>query len=186
MLEADRCIHCGMPAREHSPQPHILGMCMLPEGKTYYARSTKVRQIDFTVECKAAPQGSMSGIAITRPDGSLSTILKADNPRTHPYRDQVGWAALRARSKAGINEVFAAAHVPVRVSITFVFEKPKSAEASRWLPAYKPDLDKLTRSTMDGMTKILYADDDQVCSAEQNKIYGTPECVHVSVQLMEQ
>lgn len=146
----------------------------------------RVTSINFTVDCKGIPQGSMSGICTTKPDGTPVTILKADNPRTHPYRREVGFAALRARAAAGVHEVFAGPNVPVRVSITFVFERPKSAPASRIYPAYKPDLDKLTRATMDGMTGILYADDAQVVHDEHWKIYGVPARVQICVQLVEE
>ena len=146
----------------------------------------KVSQIDFVVDYKAAPQGSMSGIAITRPDGTPATILKADNPRTHSYRRVVAQYALEARSRAGIHEVFAPAEVSVRVCITFVLARPKSAPKARTRPCVKPDLDKLTRSTMDALKGIMYADDGQVVDDEHHKIYGTPERVHISVQLVEE
>ena len=146
----------------------------------------RVTSINFTVECEAIPQGSMRGVCTTRSDGSPVTVLKADNPRTHGYRDQLGFGALRARSKAGFHEVFAAAGVPVRLCITFVFERPKSAPASRTRPTVKPDLDKLTRSSCDALTGVLWADDAQVVEISVNKIYGSPERVIVSVQLVEE
>lgn len=152
-----------------------------------HAQSTpaKVTSISFTVHCKPAPQGSMKGVAITRKDGSPGTIFKSDNPRTHPYRNQVGWEALHARSAAGVHGVFAAADVPVAVSMTFVFKKPKTAPAARNRPVVKPDWDKLARSTTDALTGVLYVDDCQVVDGEVHKIYGEPECVHVCVRLVE-
>ena len=141
--------------------------------------------INFTVECKPAPQGSMKGVAITRADGSPGTVFKSDNPRTHPYRNQVGFEALKARAAAGVYEIFAGHDVAVRLGLTFVFARPKTAPKERMYPVVKPDLDKLTRSTLDAMTGVMFLDDCQVVSCEINKIYGEPERVQICVQLVE-
>lgn len=148
--------------------------------------TSRPTEINFTVDTEPIPQGSMSGICTTRADGSPVTVLKADNPRTHAYRNLVGFAALRARAAAGIHEVFAGAHVPVRVAVTFVFERPKSVPASRTRPVVKPDCDKLARSTFDAMSGVLWADDAQVVDVEIRKIYGTPARVQINVQLVEE
>lgn len=144
---------------------------------------SRVTSIDFTVDTKGIPQGSMSGICTEDAAGNPITVLKADNPRTHGFRNLVGFAALQARAAAGIHGVFAPTAVPIRVSITFVFKKPKSAAARRY-HTVKPDLDKLARACNDAMTGVLYADDAQIVSDEHHKIYGEPERVQISVQLV--
>ena len=151
----------------------------------YESRAAKVTSINFTVDTEPIPQGSMSGVCTTDTQGNPVTVLKADNPRTHAYRNLVGHAALRARAAAGIHEVFAPADVPIRIAVTFVFKKPKSAPASRIYPTVKPDIDKLLRAVFDSLKGVLYADDSQVVGGEQNKIYGQPERVQISVQLVE-
>lgn len=128
----------------------------------------------------------MSGICTTRADGTPVTVLKADNPRTHGYRNVVGFAALRARAAAGVHEVFAGAQIPVRVAVTFVFERPKTAPATRTRPSVKPDYDKLARSTMDALTGVLWVDDGQIVDAELHKIYGTPARVQITVELLQE
>jgi Holliday junction resolvase RusA-like endonuclease len=145
-------------------------------------------RINFTVDGKPAPQGSMKGVAITRADGTPGTIFKSDNPRTHPYRKQVAWAALRARAAAGItNELFAPAGVAVRMGMTFVFVRPKSAPKTRVFHTVKPDCSKLIRSTEDAMIGVIYEDDCQIVGYDTlEKIYGEAECVHVSVRLAEE
>jgi Holliday junction resolvase RusA-like endonuclease len=147
--------------------------------------TSRVTAINFTVDTEPIPQGSMGGICTTNAAGQPVTVLKADNPRTHRYRNLVGHAALQARAAADVHNVFAGPGVPVRVSITFVFKKPKSAPASRTYPTVPPDLDKLTRAVYDSLKGVLYADDGQVIDGEQHKIYGQPEGVHISVQLVE-
>lgn len=147
---------------------------------------TRPKAIQFIVPCAGASQGSMRGISITRPDGSPGTVFKSDNPRTHPYRRAVGYEALHARAAAGVHDIFAAHDVPVRVAVTFVLRRPKSAPPGRTRPVCKPDLDKLTRATMDALTGVLYVDDCQVVDDEHHKIYGTPECVHIRVEIVEE
>jgi Holliday junction resolvase RusA-like endonuclease len=143
----------------------------------------KPKTINFTVDTKPIPQGSMSGICTTNAAGKPVTVLKADNKLTHGFRNLVGHYALQARAAAGIHEIWAGQHVPVRVCLTFVFKRPKSAPA-RIYHTVKADIDKLTRSCHDAMSGILYVDDAQVVSAEQTKIYGEPERVQISVQLV--
>ncbi|HTH42913.1 MAG TPA: RusA family crossover junction endodeoxyribonuclease [Terracidiphilus sp.] len=149
-------------------------------------RLTRPTAIQFIVDCAPASQGSMRGISILAADGSPRTVFKSDNPRTHPYRRAVGYAALNARAAAGVHEIFAGHDVPVRVAVTFVLKRPKYAPASRSRPVCKPDLDKLTRATMDALTGVLYVDDCQVVDDEHHKIYGSPECVHIRVEIVEE
>jgi Holliday junction resolvase RusA-like endonuclease len=146
----------------------------------------RITAINFMVDAEPIPQGSMSGVCTTRTDGSPVTILKADNKRTHAFRNQVGFAALEARAAAGIHGVFAGAGLPVRVAITFAFERPRSAPASRIRPTVKPDVDKLARACMDALTGVLYEDDGQVVDCELHKIYSSPARVQISVQLVQE
>ncbi len=152
------------------------------------ARSTPSRptSISFTVLTKPAPQGSMSGVAITRDDGSPGTIFKCDNKRTHPYRNQVGFEALKARAAAEVYDIFAAAGTPVKLALTFVFARPKTCPKQRIYPVVKPDLDKLCRSTLDALTGILLFDDAQVAEISTSKIYGVPERVVIHIEIIEE
>jgi len=69
---------------------------------------------------------------------------------------------------------------PVMVQITFMFNRPKSHYNSKGqlkptAPLYKqtkPDLDKLCRSTLDGLTNVLLKDDSQVVNLICCKIYA--------------
>ena len=74
---------------------------------------------------------------------------------------------------------------PLRLDINFYFERPKNHYRTRnglisdvvklSAPVYKitmPDRTKLTRSTEDAMTKIVWRDDAQVCDGRLVKRYG--------------
>lgn len=69
----------------------------------------------------------------------------------------------------------------VKVSCNFVFHKPKSAK-DRNLPWVKPDLDKLVRAVLDGLTGVAYEDDSQVVIVQANKTYGEREGVWLEIE----
>ena len=146
----------------------------------------RVTKIQFFVDYKPAPQGSMKAIPITTRQGKAGAIVKCDNPQTLPYRERVGWCALEARAKAGVHDLFADHEIPVRVAYTFVFQRPKSAPKTRTRPIVKPDYDKLARSTTDALTGIFYKDDCQVVDCEIHKIYGETEGAHIVVEIVEE
>lgn len=63
---------------------------------------------------------------------------------------------------------------PVRVRIAFWLPKPKSTAGWRWLAWQKPDVDKLERATLDGLTDgRVFADDAQVVDLWSRKLYAT-------------
>lgn len=72
----------------------------------------------------------------------------------------------------------------VDVSVAFYFERPNCHfRTGRFAHQLKPstnpdhvatpDLDKLCRSVLDGMTKVVYIDDKQVCKLSLEKCYCT-------------
>jgi len=64
---------------------------------------------------------------------------------------------------------------PVGIDLHFGIPKPKSAPKKRrvW-PDKRPDLDKLTRSVLDALTYVVFADDSQVVEIRATKDYGAP------------
>ena len=71
----------------------------------------------------------------------------------------------------------AAAHV----TIEFTFTRPKTVK--RELHTVKPDLDKLTRAILDGITQsgAIWADDSQVVSLFVVKQYGDEAAVSIEI-----
>jgi crossover junction endodeoxyribonuclease RusA len=63
---------------------------------------------------------------------------------------------------------------PVSMEIIFYMKKPQKPKFS--LPAVRPDIDKLLRALLDGLTqaKTVYLDDSQVCILQASKMYGEP------------
>jgi len=64
---------------------------------------------------------------------------------------------------------------PVGIVLDFGIPKPKSAPKTRrvW-PDKRPDLDKLSRSVLDALTYVIFADDSQVVHLRATKDYGAP------------
>lgn len=67
---------------------------------------------------------------------------------------------------------------PVRVTITAIFEIPKSwpkykqREAAATLHTQKPDFDNVAKWVLDGMNRVAFADDGQVADCRTIKIWG--------------
>lgn len=66
---------------------------------------------------------------------------------------------------------------PVKVDVTFRLQSPRSAP--RALPHVRPDVDKLARAALDGLTGAAFADDAQVVTLTARKEYGAPGAVFV-------
>lgn len=122
--------------------------------------------LTFTVQGMApAPQGSK------RPLGNGRMIESSKNVK--PWRMLVAEAALATRAPL--------IKAPVRLSIVFLFLRPKGHYGSKGLkasaPAYhhtRPDVDKLQRSTFDALTGTLIHDDSLIvgCAAEKRYCVG--------------
>lgn len=109
------------------------------------------------------------------PQGSLKFINgRPIHVRAH---DLALWRAdiARVAKSVGITK----AKEAVEVHLTFVTHKPKSV--NRKEPHIRPDLDKLIRAVLDGLTDVAYEDDGQVTKITATKEYGTTEGVTIRV-----
>jgi crossover junction endodeoxyribonuclease RusA len=116
--------------------------------------------ITLQVHGEPAPQGSKS---VSRHGGVYEKSRKVK-----PWRDAIRAAALGRADLEGPLDG------PLEVRIRFLLARPKGhygtgrnahllREPAPVWPAARPDLDKLARSTLDGLTLAgLYADDGQV------------------------
>ncbi len=67
----------------------------------------------------------------------------------------------------------------VEVSLVFTLKKPKTVTRSE--PFIRPDIDKLSRAVLDGLTGVAYEDDEQVVKLTAVKEYGDTEGVLIRV-----
>lgn len=100
-------------------------------------------------------------------------VVTHDNAKTKPWQLTVQWSA-----KA---EMFGKEPIegPVNVSVVFFMPRPAGHSGVRGLrpsaparPAVKPDLDKLVRSTLDGLTGVVFRDDAQVVTISAEKRFA--------------
>lgn len=115
--------------------------------------------ISYFVEGEPAPQGSKNGFV---KNGRV--VMVESSKKVKPWREAVAW-----QTKAKVNEPMTS---PVEIALVFHLPRPKSV--SRVWPSVKPDLDKLIRSTFDGLTTGgLYTDDALVIAVSASKQYAT-------------
>ncbi len=82
-----------------------------------------------------------------------------------PWREAVRGEAQRMFARGPLDG-------PVRVAVSFYFIAPKSTR--RTAPYVRPDLDKLVRAVLDGLTMAgAFSDDAQVTEIIARKSYGT-------------
>jgi crossover junction endodeoxyribonuclease RusA len=125
-------------------------------------------QVHIRVTGRPAPQGSKRHVG----GGRMIEQSKAVGPWREAIRAEV--------QRSGMTMIDGAASV----SITFILPRPRShygtgrnagvlaARAPRY-PSGKPDIDKLARAVLDGLTMGgAFADDAQVVTLNAGKVYG--------------
>lgn len=141
--------------------------------------------ITIRVTGTPAPQGSKRARPIYRGSKKNGTReftgkvnLTEMSPNVEAWREAVqrdAQAAVenynRIMRMATYPDLFQALTVPVQIEIIFLIARPKSAK--RPFPSVAPDLDKLVRSTLDGLTSAgVLSDDKIVCGLITEKVYA--------------
>jgi Holliday junction resolvase RusA-like endonuclease len=120
--------------------------------------------------CPGLPATKGSLRAVRRPSGG--SVLVPDNARTKPWQRALAMTA----HAAGV----CAQEGPVAVELVFYLPRPARQVAASghpyaWaplLPLAKPDLDKLARAVLDGLTGVAWKDDAQVTTLRLEKRYA--------------
>lgn len=114
------------------------------------------------------PQGSMTCVGGgPRAGARIHNVQPSNKAELKPWRTKIAAAAKRVVDEYGF--VFIAQD-PVLVEITFTMERPKSVDRD-W-PSVAPDIDKLCRAVLDGLTAgEIWADDGQCVELRAVKAY---------------
>jgi crossover junction endodeoxyribonuclease RusA len=117
-----------------------------------------------------APQGSKRHVG----GGRMIEVSRA----VGPWREAVRAETQRAMISPGASGWIAEFDGPVEVIIDFWLNRPKSTPRKVVFPVKRPDLDKLARAVLDGLTAGgAWKDDSQVIRLGVAKYYsceGTP------------
>jgi Holliday junction resolvase RusA-like endonuclease len=123
--------------------------------------------ISFFIEGEPAPQGSKTGFV---KNGRV--VMIESSKKVKPWREAVALQTQEYRSSRWPYAEQWTMTTPVEIALVFHLPKPKTV-TRKW-PAVKPDLDKLIRSTFDGLTTGgLYTDDALVIAVSASKQYAT-------------
>ena len=127
----------------------------------------------FTVfGVEPAPQGSKKYVGSRKTAaGNVIPMIVESSPRLPAWRKAVSDAVLEAMRVSGDSGRFEG---PVKVEAVFYLTRKRTVR--RELPTVPPDVDKLARSLLDGITakgEGVWGDDSQVVRLEVSKVYAT-------------
>ena len=123
--------------------------------------------ITFRVNGIPIPQGSMKVIN--------GRVLHSQGSALAGWRSLIGW---EARAAGAFPHSY-----PVKISIAFFMPRPKTVK--RAYPSVAPDLDKLIRAVLDGLTGVAYEDDGQVIEIHAQKLYGASVGAEIKLEKLE-
>jgi Holliday junction resolvase RusA-like endonuclease len=128
------------------------------------------RAVSFTVAGLPAPQGSKRAFVNHRTGKPV--VLEMGGAKLSDWRSAVRDTAVGVMLGMAPGAARVPLTGPLSVSLAFTLPKPKSApKTRRTYPDKRPDLDKLVRATLDGLTGPLFADDAQVTVLLAAKLY---------------
>lgn len=126
----------------------------------------------IVIDGTPAPKGSKSAFVNKRTGRAIVTDGDKSKPGAIKLADWKAAVRLGVQQWLNDNDRPSPLTGPVTVQAMFRLPKPASKPKWKWLPDVKPDLDKLLRSTLDGLSKLIYADDGQVVSIHARKVYA--------------
>jgi Holliday junction resolvase RusA-like endonuclease len=102
---------------------------------------------------------------------SPRAFITNDNPNAKHWQETVMDAAIEARRGGPLlrGELMAG---PVVVDLVFYLARPQKLRSSIVTHTTRPDVDKLARCVLDGLTGVVYSDDGQVVAVRLAKQYA--------------
>lgn len=139
-----------------------------PDPTTETIQTDTIDVVAFFIPGTPVPQGSKTAFVV----GGRAVVTDQNRSTLKPWRATVAtYASEQARTF----------NSPVAVTLRFTMPRPQKP---RWhVPAVKPDIDKLVRAMLDGLTEGgLIADDARVVDLHATEIYGDQLGAHVIVK----
>lgn len=129
--------------------------------------------MQFEVFGLPQPQGS-SRAFVNKKTGRA--VVTSSNPHLKDWRNLI--------SSAAREEMKGLPPLDTAVSVDAVFFLPRPKSVKRAAPIVKPDLDKLARALLDGLTNVVYRDDAQVVAVSVQKAYVDDVTPHPCVRVI--
>jgi Holliday junction resolvase RusA-like endonuclease len=146
---------------EVSPIEELVDVPMIEDG-------SNADLIEFFVAGEPVPQGSTKSFYIEKLNRVVTTH---GNRNTDRWRHRIANEAQRCNEDRPLSFYCEDRNLGYVVRMQFHFTKPKSMPKKRNLNTKRPDLDKLVRAVLDGITGVLIPDDAQVISISALKCY---------------
>jgi len=140
----------------------------------------------ITIEVLGTPAGKGNARAFVNKRTGRAVLASFGSGET--AKRLRSWDALvREAARIAVGEVIAPPFVDTPLAVTLVFRiarppghwgKGKSAgmlkPSAPPFPSVKPDADKLARSTLDPLTKVVFDDDSRIVDLAIRKVYAKP------------
>jgi Holliday junction resolvase RusA-like endonuclease len=125
--------------------------------------------IEFFVSGDPKPQGSTKSFYIKKLERVVTTHSSKD---TRKWQLRIAMEAQHANEKRSQSFYSGDSSFGYELTLAFFMPRPKSLPKKRRLNTKRPDLDKLIRTVLDGLTHYILPDDSQVVSISANKRYA--------------
>lgn len=133
--------------------------------------------IELTVYGVAQPQGNKTGFVR---GGKVVMVEGKGRPAQERFKDWRGAVASAARDWQAANPT-ELIDGPVYLAVTFHLPKPKSTKKRKTWQTSRPDLDKLIRAVMDGLTGVVWTNDSRVVHVCASKPFGDPPRAEIRI-----
>lgn len=125
--------------------------------------------IAFRVYGEPVPKGSTKAFYIKKIGRTVTT---AGNKNTKAWEQRVATEAQKAQDE---HHFYCSEKRAYAIDLEFYFEKPKSKPKKVMNMLTRPDLDKLVRAILDGLTGVLFTDDALIDEIKAVKRYCAPD-----------
>lgn len=136
--------------------------------------------VTLRVYGEPVPQGSKKAFRIKGTNRSV--VVDENKAGLRSWREGIAQAG-RDWLAAGDDDSRRPIEGPVALAAVFFLTKPASLPRWRWLPWTRPDVDKLTRALLDGLSSIVFTDDARVTDLVVRKRYALGEAPGVEVSV---
>jgi len=125
--------------------------------------------LSFYVAGDPQPKGSTRSFYVKKLDRVVTTTT---NRNTKQWQMRVATEAQRANEERTTSFYSQDRRFGYEIEATFLFSRPKSLPKKLRMNTKRPDLDKLLRAVLDGLSDIVIPDDAQVVSISSKKRYA--------------